>query len=650
MRKDYSAPVITARPAHSTQKGGQQGEQEKKRVDYSHLDIVAEVERIIERRLVRHTRTSGKYKCACPFPGCSSKQDAFLVFDRPVLEESEKHFWCNRCGESGSLIDLLIKLKGYTFKEACADLRIDPRTWRAIDESAGQGEQRRTSTSERRQREAEQRRKAEQKELDMLDAAYSLACKTLAAGQVVIDGQVKPLDQARLYLHERGFTLDQAALLGIGYIPSRQEIGSNPGEQLGSWRGRVLFPMSGPAGARGYAGRSLWRWKPGMTAEQHKAIFDAWNKAHPDKHIARHYKTRQQAFYGYDLACQVRTLICVEGEFDAASVRLALAGVPDIAVVAFGKNFAPRLIPANVLNVILALDVDISSDELKRHFAELEARGLEVDIAVPAQGKDWNECHLLAGLGEIRDEIMRVYRELMPASSPAIRDQGEINKDVDDIVLTESTGETRTIPDGDQVEQSRAAFLAHVQEILDGEVRGAPVWPEPYTLTLLPAGMSSAEYIERWYQGERPGRVVIGPAETAGIAGELEGNQGDQFSAANNRCSRHGRALRYSDEQGGRYCDHIDCWERYRLIRTGAACGYPALSGVVDPRDYLADTSKAPLYHTVSGLPVYPARPVVKQQLIAAGADAWRAYVAGRDYQAIDQAIKALLSEASGTL
>ena len=91
MRKDYSAPVVVPRPVRSAaterQAVGQEGSEEEKQVDYSHLDIIAEAERIIERRLVRHTRTSGKYHCACPFPDCTSKQDAFTVWDRPVLEE-----------------------------------------------------------------------------------------------------------------------------------------------------------------------------------------------------------------------------------------------------------------------------------------------------------------------------------------------------------------------------------------------------------------------------------------------------------------------------------------------------------------------------------------------------------------------------------
>jgi hypothetical protein len=46
-------------------------------------------------------------------------------------------------------------------------------------------------------------------------------------------------------------------------------------------------------------------------------------------------------------------------------------------------------------------------------------------------------------------------------------------------------------------------------------------------------------------------------------------------------------------------------------LEEGAVQGYPALSGVVDPHDYLPDTIKASLLSTASGLPVYPARLII---------------------------------------
>lgn len=722
MRKDYSAPVITGRPARSTQKGGQQAEQEEKQVDYSHLDIIAEVERITGCSLSKVSR-KGVYSARCPFPGCPSMHDAFTVWDIPILGKRENgkpevHFWCRRCDRSGDLISLIRQYReavtgeAVTWKEAARELGIDLRTWRAFEDGTGapQAEQRRSTASERRQREREQAYKAEQAEIDLLGAWYHRARAWLAAGRIVMkDGRQIALDTALAYLQERGFSPEQAALLGLAYMPTAKEFPEIANDKtLAPWRGRILFPLAGPKGASGYAGRSLFRWKPGMLADQHKKLLDAWNERRPEQRIARYWKTRRPAYYGYEEACRASTLVIVEGEFDAASVRLALSDMPDIAVCAFGKEFQARLVPLNVLKVILALDGDQAGQEaITRQVEELEARGVTVEIARPPAGKDWNDCLLLAGLAAIRAAIA-------PEQAEENRGKQRINESADagqqrpieppgyehgDICLLcgqqiedregafyvvedkasalygdlfcmpcwerysaapggESTELDRIIPgdqgelasaenhekprkttnETEQAEQRAASCLARVQEIFEGESRGAPVWPEPVTIRLLPAGMSSAEYIERWYAGERPGRV-IGPAITEEIAAQLDGDQGEQH-----RCSKHGKPLVHGDEMGGRYCNHVDCWERYRLIRAGARRGYPALSAILDQRDYMPDLSAAPLRYTASGLPVYPARPVVRQQIIAAGADAWRAYVAARDYQAIDQAVKALAS------
>ncbi|HVU71252.1 MAG TPA: toprim domain-containing protein, partial [Ktedonobacteraceae bacterium] len=406
-------------------------------MDYSHLDIIAEVERIIDRRLIRHTRTSGKYHCACPFPDCTSKNDAFTVWDRPVLEERgdgrrEVHFWCSRCGRMGSLISLIRQYHEITtgeqisWADAARALRIDPKTWRAIDESseASQGEQRRATAAERRRQQAEQQHKADLAELATLDALYRRARVWLATGQIAMkDGRQIRFDQVRAYLLERGFTLDQAAQLGLAYVPTVQEVPELANLVARAWRGRLLFPLTGPQRVTGYTGRTLWRWTPGMTTEQHKQLLDTWNENHPDRRIARYYKTRLPAYYGYEDACQASILVIVEGEFDAASVRLALSDLPDLAVCAFGKNFLARLVPVNVLHVVLALDMDQAGQEaIGRLVEELQARGVTVSVAAPPVGKDWNDCHLLAGLEVIRAEILRTCNVLsadMPESEQA---------------------------------------------------------------------------------------------------------------------------------------------------------------------------------------------------------------------------------------
>src|SRR4051812_9001900 len=98
---------------------------------------------------------------------------------------------------------------------------------------------------------------------------------------------------------------------------------------------------------------------------------------------------------------------------------------------------------------------------------------------------------------------------------------------------------------------------------------------------------------------------------------------------------------------GGRYGEQVDCWARYRLMRPGAARDYPALSGVIDPRDYLSDTNQAPLSSTDHGLAMYPTRPAICQQLLPEGADAWNTYSVERRYYHIDRAIRALLKESN---
>lgn len=679
MRQDYSTPVVAPRSARSALAGKTTQPDDEKQVDYGHLDIIAEAERIIERRLVQHTRISGKYHCACPFPDCTSKHDAFTVWDRPRLEERgdgrrEVHFWCGRCGRTGSLISLLRQYREATtgeqlsWADAARALRIDPQTWRARDESDQDAPRRETASARRRLR-AEQQRKAEQTERATLDALYRRARAWLAAGQITMkDGRTVALDQAQAYLQARGYTLEQAARLGLAYIPTAQEVPELAHLVAGSWRGRILFPLSGPAGASGYAGRTLWRWTPGMTAEQHKHLLERWNEQHPDKRVARHYKTHQPAYYGYEDACRASILVIVEGEFDAASIRLALADTPDIAVCAFGTNVQARLVPVHVLHVVLALDSDQAGQEaLERLMDVLQARGISVSVALPPMGKDWNDSHQLAGLEAIRTAITRACDDSL-AGVPAqehtcTRSQQEEGQPVLTSALSpehrhDTEGaparavvmEIETLPSrpmeppgyehgdvclvcGHPVDQTEGAFYVCEDKasMYYGDLFCTPCWERQHTpLHLEPIDATGPTVSERLEYGSSATELLT------------RQEQRDQFTEASSRCARHHRLLRYSDELGGRYCDHVDCWERYRLMRLGAAYGYPALAGIVDPRDYLPDTSQEPLFYTDAGVPVYPARPALVQRLITAGVDAWQTYARERAYQDIDSAIKAL--------
>jgi hypothetical protein len=675
MRTDYSKPVVMRWPTRSAAPSLQGEPEEEQPVDYSHLDIIAEVERIIERRLVRHTRTSGKWHCACPFPDCKSLHDAFTVWDRSVLQERsdgrrEVHFWCGRCGRTGSLISLLRQYREATtgeqlsWTDAARALRIDPRTRRAMAESE-QTTPRPLTASDRRRRQAEQQRKAEQVELATLDALYRRARAWLAAGQITLkDGRAVPLELARAYLQARGYTLEQASALCMAYIPTVQEVPELARYVSGAWRGRILFPLSGPRGASGYAGRTLWRWTPGMTTQQHTQLLDAWNEQHPKQQVARYYKTRQPAYYGYNDAFQASTLVVVEGEFDAASIRLALADLPDVAVCAFGKHVPARLVPANVLHVVLALDGDQAGQQATKSLkSDLHARGVTVGVAVPPAGKDWNDAHRLSGLEAIRTEILRACD--MSPSSPLLPAQHELTAPTSPRRPVESPGYEQgdsCLVCGKPVEHVEGTFYVCEDKasVFYGDLFCMSCWvrqnkPER-SAEIVPAPEMNAQAEQSTQQRTAPLALVPRVRETwpepATIAeerdkdqGELQGNESNQdesFTEAAARCPRHHRPLRYGDELGGRYCDQVDCWERYRLMRYGAARGYPELAGVIDPRDYLADATKAPISTTASGLPIYPARLPLVQQLIPAGADTWHAYAKERAYHDIDQAIRAL--------
>lgn len=586
----YSAPV-TPGSIGKYSKTAKSETSEPKRVDYAHLDIIAEVERITGCMLRRHTRTTGQYTCACPFTGCASRHDAFLVFDRTELEEGQVHFWCRRCERRGSLMDLVMLLgedrTGVkpTWAEACTDLRIDPRTWREqIDNQTGQ--RKRPSARTKKRHQEAKRRELKQAELQLLDAIYSRANAALVNGQISRkDAEPVLLDHARTYLADRGFTLEQATQLGMAYLPTRQESRTQD-QRLSAWRGRIIFPLNGPSGEHGYAGRTIWGWQPGMDAASHKAQLEAWNEKHPRNRIPRYYKTSTTAFYGYDLACQARILVLVEGEFDAASVRLALAGQDEIAVVAMGKHIQAKFVPLSVLHVVLALDIDAAGQEhIEQQMNRLTAVGVTLSIAEPVAGKDWNECHQRAGLAAIRETILSVCKEYLTGASPPTPPQPVV--ETSQVIPTLAS-------DGTPTAQA-----------------------EP---PVIPAERKSDE------QQDSPPLVV-------------------STNVVQVYCHKHRRPLCYSDQRGGRYCDDNDCWAHLRLLRMGAALSYPEVWGIIDPRAYLPDTSQPPLSISKRGYPIYPTRPPIRQRRIEASADAWFAFVAEHSYVDIDQVIKDVLRQ-----
>src|SRR5713226_3479377 len=82
--------------------------------------------------------------------------------------------------------------------------------------------------------------------------------------------------RAQAYLEERKIPLELAFATGVGYLPPTMLDVPADTKQKGyvqRWAERLIFPLASPAG-KGYIGRSLWRWQPGMDENVHKTLLE----------------------------------------------------------------------------------------------------------------------------------------------------------------------------------------------------------------------------------------------------------------------------------------------------------------------------------------------------------------------------------------
>src|SRR5260370_18243508 len=116
---------------------------------------------------------------------------------------------------------------------------------------------------------------------------------------------------ARVYLEERKMPRVLGTATGVGYLPPSMLDTSICAEKkriLQRWAERLIFPLASPHG-KGYIGRSLWRWQPGMDENVHKALLE---QEHAPK---RWIKTNPAGWFGYDPEQHSHSLILVEGSF-----------------------------------------------------------------------------------------------------------------------------------------------------------------------------------------------------------------------------------------------------------------------------------------------------------------------------------------------
>ncbi len=207
-------------------------------------------------------------------------------------------------------------------------------------------------------------------------------------------------ERAQAYLRERAIPLEIAQAAGVVYLPPSALRSPDLQAQrnlVEKWCDRLIFPLWAADGRRGYAGRSLRLWKPGMDENEHKQLveeFDQQAGKDERKKIRRWRKSNPAGYSGVGSKSLAPCIVVVEGAFDRLALLAAGLKPPDV-VALVGTALQAEVLPLQVQSVVLALDGDESGQKAARKLrGELQVAGLAVSLcAVPqdGQGKDWSE-------------------------------------------------------------------------------------------------------------------------------------------------------------------------------------------------------------------------------------------------------------------
>jgi DNA primase len=224
----------------------------------------------------------------------------------------------------------------------------------------------------------------QQEEVVALRAVVPLMSEALASSR-----------RALLYLTERALPPMLAQASGVGYLSRAAweyaHVSNEQHQLLKRWIGRIIFPLGSPEG-RGFIGRTLLQWEPGMDENAHKALLD--QPGAPRRWI----KTNPAGWFGFEKpACLTEWVVLVEGGFDR--LTLLTAGMPANTVIALvGTAARPEWLARcapQLKRVVLALDADdggaVAMERLAERFRQAE---FIVTLCPPPQnlwGKDWSE-------------------------------------------------------------------------------------------------------------------------------------------------------------------------------------------------------------------------------------------------------------------
>ncbi|WP_376797530.1 toprim domain-containing protein [Thermogemmatispora sp.] len=235
--------------------------------------------------------------------------------------------------------------------------------------------------------------------------------RLLEALEPTMQAALQASAQGRAYLGERAIPLEIALSCGVGLLTPAIIAHLPRGKQrrlLQRWSGRLIFPLRAE-GTKGYIGRTLWGWRPGMDENDHKQLLERLGR--PQRWI----KTNPAGSFSLPWDQLASKLILVEGTFDRLAL-LSAGFLPEEVVALAGTALPTTGLPPHVRHVLLALDGDEGGREATaRLSAQLREQGRAVTCCLiprDGRGKDWNERWRLgarAALEPLLDSYRRLY-------------------------------------------------------------------------------------------------------------------------------------------------------------------------------------------------------------------------------------------------
>jgi DNA primase len=414
---------------------------------------------------VQLKKSGRNYLGLCPFH--QEKTPSFTV------SEPKQLYHCFGCGEGGTVITFVMKHHRLTFPEALE--RLAPLA--GIDLAEYRQES----------REIAARKELRRKLFTVLDYARDAYHRCFLESEAGAP--------ARAYAKTRGFSLEDAKVLRLGYAPSGWQtltnamirddvpledalraglIAKRPREEgfYDLFRERLLFPIEDPKGNPvGFGGRVLGEGTPKYLNSPQTAVFD-----------------KGRLLYGLPAAEEAirkeKRAVVVEGYMDQAALRFAGVGH---AVATLGTALTEdhaKLLTKYTDEVVLVFDGDAAGlKAARRSLRPLLSQGLRAKVALLPQGTDPDTF--------VRKEGTKAFLDLVEGARPLLEfycarffvDERDVSSKAEAVrELTELVRATENAFLREALVDETARRTGLSKEVLRGEERPrafAPVPPGP---------------------------------------------------------------------------------------------------------------------------------------------------------------------------